>query len=915
MVPYILHASLLVSACYLFYKFLLERETFFHINRWVLAACIVMAFSLPRLTIPEQWSLWNGGSFGQAVLQSGSPQSGGPQINASTHQQINTFQAGSPTVGAAADEPQADINPAVSTPRIIDSSNPRFLDSSNPPILDSSNTKPLTKFSVAQILTYIYLTGVVIFGLNFLLQLGILLYLRFSRPGIRDGRFRIVELTEDKAPYSFWNNIFINPARYEWETFNQILRHEKIHIAQRHTLDILLAELLVIVQWFNPFAWYYRKAVENNLEFLTDKTMLASGADKQSYQLNLLKVCVPQLPLNLTTNYNQSILKRRIVMMNSKKSSVSSAWKYLFLLPLLGLSIFTLNAVKSTAQNLHTPGGLLAFLDDQPETTAIPGMEGFTNNGAYLEPSGKWYGRLTGNEFCVEFVNRETGKWGRNQWSRSECFDKSAFTGLSAGATEFRMDREAGTMVFQGKFEGNDGEGQYTFTEKPEFRAYLQQEGFSDVPDELMVHFFLADISKAWFAYLKQNGYTKITEEELEAAAVHSITLDYLKKSLPEFQAYGFKNMNLSDLVQFTIHDVTPEYIKSMKDLGYKDFSVEEIVQASIHDVNPAYIKALKEAGYSDLPMETLVQFSIHDVDAKYIKALDEAGFRKLSPEEIVQFSIHDVDADFIKSLKASGMGDMSAEEIVQYAIHDVDADYIKSLEQAGIKGLDRESVVQLSIHDVDAEYIQSLAQAGIKDLNVEQIVQYAIHDVDAEYIRDMEQAGFKDLDQEKIIQLAIHDVDADFVKSLEQAGFSDLDMDEIVQMAIHDVDVDYIKSLRDLGLDKLSLEEIVQASIHDVEPSEIKELQALGYKGMGIEEIVQLQIHDVDADFIKGLNALGFKNIPVEQLVQAQIHDVDEDFIKEMREKGHNSNDLEDYIKLKYEREGNWSRSRKRQE
>ena len=78
MIPYILHTSLLVTACYVFYKVLLERETFFQINRWLLAACIALAFLLPRFTIPEEWSLWNGVSFSlqadsPAVQQSGSP--------------------------------------------------------------------------------------------------------------------------------------------------------------------------------------------------------------------------------------------------------------------------------------------------------------------------------------------------------------------------------------------------------------------------------------------------------------------------------------------------------------------------------------------------------------------------------------------------------------------------------------------------------------------------------------------------------------------------------------------------------------------------------------------------------------------------------------------------------------------------
>jgi beta-lactamase regulating signal transducer with metallopeptidase domain len=70
------------------------------------------------------------------------------------------------------------------------------------------------------------------------------------------------------------NYIFINPEKYDWDTYSQIILHEKIHIQQGHSYDIMLAELALIFQWFNPFAWFYRKAMEDNLEFLTDNELL-----------------------------------------------------------------------------------------------------------------------------------------------------------------------------------------------------------------------------------------------------------------------------------------------------------------------------------------------------------------------------------------------------------------------------------------------------------------------------------------------------------------------------------------------------------------------------------------------------------------------------------------------------------------
>src|SRR4030095_13044662 len=86
--------------------------------------------------------------------------------------------------------------------------------------------------------------------------------------------------------------------KYEWETYNQILLHEKIHIRERHTIDLAIAELLLIFQWFNPFAWIYRREIESNLEFLTDdQLMQQKKVDKQRYQLSLVQVSAPHFPL------------------------------------------------------------------------------------------------------------------------------------------------------------------------------------------------------------------------------------------------------------------------------------------------------------------------------------------------------------------------------------------------------------------------------------------------------------------------------------------------------------------------------------------------------------------------------------------------------------------------------------------
>ena len=457
MIPYIIHVAILLAGCYVFYQLLLKNETFFQLNRWLLVGCVTLSFLAPLYEIPENWS-----------LRTGEP--------------ITAF--------TPKDEAIKPIIP--SKIELIDPKIPAFEQEQEKEktIAETKETVTIAPtFSVKNIswqlvLWSIYVIGLGIFAINFLLQLGILLYNIFKYPSIQDGRFKIVELTKDKPPYSFLNYIFINPTQYDWDTYNQILEHEKIHIEERHTFDILLSELVVVLQWFNPFAWWYRKVVENNLEYLTDQKMLQKGTNRESYQMNLLKISVPEFPLNMTMNYNQSFLKKRIIMMDTKKSSARSTWKYLFLLPLFGISLISLNTVKP----IPTIPALL------PTHTI--------DNGRELPTSGQWKGDIMDNIVCLTFDNSDSRKAIR--WHVDECFAKANFSELPTTGKTFEVKRAAGTLQLTGKFTGKEGKGSFKFIGNKDFKANLiTRFEEKEVTTSDLFHCFFADINADYMAYLE----------------------------------------------------------------------------------------------------------------------------------------------------------------------------------------------------------------------------------------------------------------------------------------------------------------------------------------------------------------------------------------------------------------------------
>jgi hypothetical protein len=148
----------------------------------------------------------------------------------------------------------------------------------------------------------------------------------------------------DVLPFSFGNAIFINQHRHTEAELQEIIRHEFVHIRQRHTIDVLFTELLCILNWYNPAAWGLRRAVRQNLEFIADNEVLQSGLDKQTYQYLLLNV-MGQPQFRIATPFNFSSLKNRIVMMNKMKSAKAHLVKFLFMLPLLAVLLLSFRNV------------------------------------------------------------------------------------------------------------------------------------------------------------------------------------------------------------------------------------------------------------------------------------------------------------------------------------------------------------------------------------------------------------------------------------------------------------------------------------------------------------------------------------------------------------------------------------------
>jgi bla regulator protein BlaR1 len=203
--------------------------------------------------------------------------------------------------------------------------------------------QPLVQPAYWQWITVAFWIGAIVLALRLLMQLFSLYRLhRVSVPmRIRDHKVRVIH--GDTAPFSFWQSIYINPANHNPTDLKSILKHEQIHVNDWHTLDVLLAEISAIFYWFNPGVWLMKKAVRENIEFITDRKIVNNGTDTKQYQYSLVNVSFSSSSQNIVNHFNLSTIKKRIIMMNAKRSSKLNLTRYALLVPavLLCLLIFS----------------------------------------------------------------------------------------------------------------------------------------------------------------------------------------------------------------------------------------------------------------------------------------------------------------------------------------------------------------------------------------------------------------------------------------------------------------------------------------------------------------------------------------------------------------------------------------------
>ena len=286
---YILKSALCLAAFYLFYRLLLSRETFHRFNRLALLGVLVLSCMLPLVEV----SMKHHSEVGQTML---------------SLEQWLLMMAAAPVTETVSDAAHVEV-PWV------------------------------------QGLLLVYVAGAVFFvlrgGYSLLRLLALLRSAkREDAAGHVSGCKGVCLLVHDRpiAPFSWMRCVVISRKDLE-EDGRAILTHELAHIRRGHSWDLLLADLCIFLQWFNPAAWLLKQELQSVHEYEADEAVLASGVNAKEYQLLLIKKAVGTRLYSLANSFNHSKLKKRITMMTKRKSNPWARAKYLYVLPLAAIAV------------------------------------------------------------------------------------------------------------------------------------------------------------------------------------------------------------------------------------------------------------------------------------------------------------------------------------------------------------------------------------------------------------------------------------------------------------------------------------------------------------------------------------------------------------------------------------------------
>jgi len=266
---YLLEANIYLGVFYLLYFLLLNKETYYKLNRAYLLCIPVLSYVIPLTQIGWLKEYEEGGQVVTVIY------------NPNLHQ----------NAGATA-----------------------------------------TYFTLQNILVYGYIAGAAVMLVVFAFKIFQLIKLTRAQKSLLNNKYKLVNVADTNTAFSFFNYLFIGTNVSGADT---MIRHELVHIEQKHSVDIVFLELIKIINWFNPFMYLLQRSLKMVHEYIADEHTAAYEKDVLTYSSFLVSNAYGLSGSSISNSFfNYNLLKKRIIMLNQKRSGNLARLKYLLVVPL-----------------------------------------------------------------------------------------------------------------------------------------------------------------------------------------------------------------------------------------------------------------------------------------------------------------------------------------------------------------------------------------------------------------------------------------------------------------------------------------------------------------------------------------------------------------------------------------------------
>lgn len=358
LVSYLVKAALMYLLCYVVYWVLFRKETFFLRNRIYLLISVILPAMIPLIRFSTGSAL-AGKMPGQVIILMISP---------------------------------AKIQPETGTLDLFQQL--------------SENTSAPSPIPWSSILTGLYLAGVLFFLLRMILSYSGIIRLIIRSEHQRLSEMILVITAHQVSPFSLFRWLVIPEQKRTHPDLEKVIRHERIHYRQWHSIDLLLSEILVVFQWFNPFVWMLKKNVVTNNEFFVDRRLLSVYTDVRSYQYALLASSVGERRISMANSFNQGLIKKRIEMMNKKDTRLINRFKDLLIVPFAVMLFVTFSAWSMKPAGTESGSGQVVSKTEKQDKKKTKEA---ANNQVSIQVNGEDVGLKTDGDMVTDSSTERDG--------------------------------------------------------------------------------------------------------------------------------------------------------------------------------------------------------------------------------------------------------------------------------------------------------------------------------------------------------------------------------------------------------------------------------------------------------------------------------------------------------------------------